>query len=232
MLKSEVQVQRLINQLVKLIEDTKVNEKIKLKKADYLLRLGARVDFDLFVKVDGIHKPLVTAIDDIPLLTRMIDAGANINQLGGYEFTPLTDAVFYNKYEKAKVLLRKGANPNAGIEKSGFSSLMYAIFLDKKEMFNLMLDSKMDIEAKNGVGWTALFYAVDQNRKEYARELILRGANIDVIDLRTGLGLLEYPCNEETKKVVIEAIKERDLKKNNNVKIIDNRKYNFFSRQL
>ena len=60
-----------------------------------------------------------------------------------------------------------------------------------------MLDSKMDIEAKNGAGWTALFYAVDQNKKEYARELILRGANIDVTDLRTGLGVLEYSCKAE-----------------------------------
>jgi hypothetical protein len=34
MSKSEIQVQHLINQLVKLIEDTKVNKTIKLKKAD------------------------------------------------------------------------------------------------------------------------------------------------------------------------------------------------------
>jgi ankyrin repeat protein len=88
-----------------------------------------------------------------------------------------------------------------------------------------MLDSKMDIEAKNGAGWTALFYAVDQNKKEYARELILRGANIDVTDLPTGLGILEYPCNEETKKVVIEAIRERDLKKNINGGILGLKKY-------
>ena len=57
MAKSEVQVQHLINQLVKLVEDTKVDEKIKLKKADYLLRLGARVDFDLFVKVADTTHP-------------------------------------------------------------------------------------------------------------------------------------------------------------------------------
>ena len=34
MSKSEIQVQHLINQLVKLIEETKVNKTIKLKKAD------------------------------------------------------------------------------------------------------------------------------------------------------------------------------------------------------
>ena len=69
-----------------------------------------------------------------------------------------------------------------------------------------MLDSKMDIEAKNGAGWTALFYAVDQNKKEYPRELILRGANIDVTDLRTGLGILEYPAMKKLKKLLLRQL--------------------------
>lgn len=53
---------------------------------------------------------------DVAEIGRLIDAGADIESHGGFftlGLTPLGNAIFNGKYEAAKYLLERGANPNA-----------------------------------------------------------------------------------------------------------------------
>ena len=89
--------------------------------------------------------------------------GANPNKLGGTDYlSPLIYAIRSDNYNKVRILLENGANPNFLTENMN-TALMYAVnksYINKntrtRDIIKILLDYGADINIKNKKGYTAM----------------------------------------------------------------------------
>lgn len=101
--------------------------------------------------------PLYMAVikNDINEVSRLIDAGADVNEPQMANFTALRGASQLGRVDIAKLLIRKGANVNSvAIDKS--TPLMAAAQFKQTEMYNLLIANGADVSMRNVQGKTAL----------------------------------------------------------------------------
>jgi ankyrin repeat protein len=84
-----------------------------------------------------------------------IAAGADLNQLGQDQNTPLLFAITFGRLEVAKALIKGGVKLDLK-NKEGNTALMTAAFLGQPEIVKALLEKGADINAKNNTGSTAL----------------------------------------------------------------------------
>ena len=84
-----------------------------------------------------------------------IAAGADLNQLGQDQNTPLLFAITFGRLEVAKALIKGGVKLDLK-NKEGNTALMTAAFLGQPEIVKALLEKGADINAKNNAGSTAL----------------------------------------------------------------------------
>src|SRR5262249_11099449 len=102
-------------------------------------------------------------------------------------WTPLMYAALYGNGEDVRLLLEKGANPNAQNDDGG-SALMYAI--EDAEKTRLLLDRGANPNLRSGEGRTALLIAVGWARSYSVVKLLLENGADAKARLADGRGAM------------------------------------------
>jgi ankyrin repeat protein len=166
-----------------------------------LLQHGAKVDAG-----DALgYTPLVYALwsKDEEGIKALISAGADINKRPSEnDCPPLFYAVWEGYKRGVRILIDAGANVNAEAD-NGWTPLRYAIEVTMPDMINLFLgtgvkipdfhkaalegnlakvkefvESGMDVDTKDRLGWTPSYWALSAGQKEVFEYLLGKGAEI------------------------------------------------------
>ena len=113
--------------------------------------------------------------------------------------TPLMYAAIYGDREAVRVLLDKGANPNAQNNRGG-TALMYAV--DSEAMTRLLLDHGSDPNLRSGEGRTALLVAVGQVGCYPVVKLLLERGADGGVRLPDGRGALALAVSARDAKLL------------------------------
>lgn len=132
------------------------------------------------------HTALTWAIDagKLDLAEQIMQAGADINQVGDEDRSPLFFAAKEGKPELVQKLLEKGAKADLA-DKDGDLPLHAAVEVYTMEKAKAIIDlllSKSSINAQNKEGETALLEALDNGKKEMALYLVEKGADLNLAD--------------------------------------------------
>jgi len=117
---------------------------------------------------------------DLPLVERLIAAGARVDVSNDYGATPLTEAVKAIDEPLVRVLLEAGADPDSP-NLDGQTALMLAAQDGAMELARLLVEHGADVNAQEL--WrdqTALMWAIDNDHPELAQFLIDNGADVTV----------------------------------------------------
>ncbi|KAL1259509.1 hypothetical protein QQF64_010086, partial [Cirrhinus molitorella] len=99
-------------------------------------------------------------------------------EMRNYEgLTPLHLAVQNGDKKLARILLKSGAEINAGDNKSGRSPLVHAVENNFTEMVSFLIESGCDVNAQSYSGNTALHSACGRGHIEIVRVLLKNGAD-------------------------------------------------------
>ena len=100
----------------------------------------------------------------------------------------------------AELIEQKGANMS---DEDGFTPLMYCLENDRLKMIKFLLEKELDVNKKNNIGNTALFYAVFQskNKTELIEKLLKKGADMNITNNAgvSPLSLANSMSNEKVK---------------------------------
>jgi len=116
--------------------------------------------------------------EDIQVIQKLIQEGANVNIRDGWNDTPLILACQENNKALAQLLIEKGANLNAKGH-DGNTPLIIACKEKYKELVQLLIEKGVNLNAHNENGETALTIACQQNDEPIATLLIEKGANLN-----------------------------------------------------
>ena len=124
------------------------------------------------------------------MIALLLDHGANVNTLGHFNWSALMVAASKGHGESVRLLLESGADPNVQ-DTYGWTPLMRAVYGDKHDAVTTLLQSdRVDLEARDERGATALHIAVERGRAATVGELLARGADPGSVD-DAGRGLLQ-----------------------------------------
>ncbi len=109
--------------------------------------------------------------NDIKTLKELLDNGIDVNVKSQYGATALTFAADKSRVEAVKLLLERGANPNAEDSFYGSTPFYWAIFKGNTEIIRFLLDHGADISKPD-----ALFAAAQSGNNEVVRIMLEKGA--------------------------------------------------------
>jgi len=95
----------------------------------------------------------IVSIEDIDLIRLLLASGANPNAISNYGDTALQSAIYHGRYETAKVLLEKGADPN--LAPDGWTPLMLASHHCYGDLIALLLEQGANPSVTNSTGQTS-----------------------------------------------------------------------------
>lgn len=141
-----------------------------VRKDDHDAADIALIFIDAGVQVNDCTKnlwaPLHLAVDrrvPIALTANLIQKGANINQKGRYELSPLLLAVLYDNHDVVCLLVANGADINDK-DGDGWTVLHYACYKQTEKTIKLLLLKGADVRAKSNNGETP--FSVMNSKKE------------------------------------------------------------------
>ncbi len=127
----------------------------------------------------GYWPSLCRAVDknNTAIAEYLIDHGANVNvNVPDSWVEPLRSTVYIsNSVKMAKLLIARGADISAG----SFPAFHNSILRERKDIFELLIQSGVDVNAKDKWGYTPLCYAVDKDDSDFVNLLIARGADVN-----------------------------------------------------
>ena len=125
----------------------------------------------------------------VETIALLVDHGADVNASGHFNWTALMVAASKGHGESVRLLIERGADPNVQ-DTYGWTPLMRAIYGNKYEAVIVLLEhDRVDLEARDERGATALHVAVERGRTALVAELLAHGADPGSID-DAGRGLL------------------------------------------
>lgn len=148
---------------------------------DELLRRGA--DIKALSLYDYESVPALTAAamkGSLKALATLIEHGAPLDQLSERSQSSLCYAMGSKKFEAARLLLNKGANPNIVSDRCNY--LIQAIDSDQLDLVKLLLLKNLKFTDGQGYQVPPLKYAVQKDSAELADLMKARGAFVDVPD--------------------------------------------------
>jgi ankyrin repeat protein len=128
----------------------------------------------------GLHA--ATAAGNVAEIERLVAAGANRELRDGNGRTPLHVAAYRKQYEAARVLMRRGANPNA-LDAQRYDIVTIAAVANDVPMLRVALEG--GASAKNVTSpydGTALIAAAHLGHDEVVKVLIAAGAPLDHVN--------------------------------------------------
>ena len=115
-------------------------------------------------------------------MTLLMDHGADANAFGHFHWTALMVAASKGHGDGVRLLLRNGADPNVQ-DTYGWTPLMRAVYGNKHDAVAALLeDERLNLEARDERGATALHVAVERGRSAFVALLLARGADPRSID--------------------------------------------------
>jgi len=88
-------------------------------------------------------------------VTRLIETGANVNEIDEYGFTPLIETAIVNNIDMAQILLSKGAHINQP-DTVGRTALHWAVDNRNIPLCKLLLENKVNVNAYTTAGQSVL----------------------------------------------------------------------------
>ncbi|MEO8127540.1 MAG: ankyrin repeat domain-containing protein [Bryobacteraceae bacterium] len=149
--------------------------------------------------------PLFWALPDEAKARLLIEHGANVNAKSNDGRTPTYQAAsMANAVPVLRLLLEKGANPEAKTL-TGMTPLLAAARANFEAM-RLLIDKKVDVNATNAAGGTALMAAAQTGNPQAVRLLLEKGANPNARTKRNdnALGDAATAGNEVTVKLLLD----------------------------
>lgn len=119
-----------------------------------------------------------------PIITRLVELGADPARRNPETGAPLAQAVTADDPRILEALLAGGADPNTKLQ--GEPILFETVNERQVAHMRLLLDHGADINAKDSLGQTALINSLDSYQFDQSIELIERGADVHIID-KTGV---------------------------------------------
>lgn len=164
------------------------------------------------IKAKGLHANSIEAswAGDISMTSHYIDHGANLD-LAERGWTALAHAVSRSDLRMARLLLRKGANPNLRVwaaHNGGVINL--AAQHPECTMVDLLLKRGADVNLTDDDGYHALIIAVLQSGKswELAKLLLEGGASVNLPDKR-GFTALSYAADYDDFSTMVQLLQHR-----------------------
>lgn len=164
------------------------------------------------------QKPLAQMIEiicseDKEKIIQFAKKGLDIEQRFEYGLSFLMLAANYNKYESIKTLIEVGADVNAR-DVDGLTPLMHAVASNALESVKLLLQNKkIDIDAADCNGQTALIIAAYYGYIDILKLLIKVGANVNYSSLLGEIALHESILNNKYEAAIILMEAGADLNK-------------------
>ena len=158
---------------------------------------GVDVKGDGGVDVNGDIGADVNEGRHVECISLLLEHGANVNQTGKYNESPLMAATISGNTWCISLLLRKGADVNQK-DKNGITALFFASDIN---IVKILLSEGADVNHKNYLGETALFHAEDEN---IVNALVAAGANVNEKD-DWGQTALFDAGNEKVVQALLEA---------------------------
>ena len=111
---------------------------------------------------------------------KAVQQGADVHKVPGKGFTPLMNAVGNPDNRVVDLLLKAGADPNAGTANGLNPIRVVAMFGENPEVVHMLAKAGANLEKPDGLGYTPLMTAIDRNANtEIIRALLKAGAKPD-----------------------------------------------------
>ena len=113
---------------------------------------------------------------DIEAVRRLVQSGADVNEMTYSGSTPLHVAIYYGEVEILQILIDAGANPNKN-DGSGNSPIHVAVRQDDPEILRTLVEGGANVNEKDALGNPAIQVAVVRNMPEMVQILIDAGGD-------------------------------------------------------
>ena len=159
--------------------------------------------------------------DDIARVQKLIESGADVNQINENGQTPLHAACFFDSLKIVRLLLKKGAKKTINVQnKNGLTPLHWACEKNNLKTTELLLKNgatKSVDTPENNYGMTPLFLACNKNNLKMATLLLQYGANVNHVNVNgeTLLFLACYHSNLEVVKLLLKNGAKETINKAN-----------------
>lgn len=130
---------------------------------------------------------------DINQAAALLDQGANIEEGSNMGLTPLTAAVYNQKFDMVKFLVDKGADVNGNFTINKWAPLHFAAYNGNTAIAEFLLNHKADVNALTVVSATPLHWAISEDHADVVKMLLDNGARVDITgSVMIGLSISEY----------------------------------------
>ena len=140
----------------------------------------ASICYGLFLGTVLLHSQIIKAVEDNNAMevTRLIQAGANVNARDSIGYTALMWAAHYDAVDAAKALIEAGADMNAK-DNNGYTALMVTVGKGSFDVAKVLIEAGADLNARNNDGETALMLTTYRNNARSAKQFIEAGADVN-----------------------------------------------------
>ncbi|WP_234648435.1 ankyrin repeat domain-containing protein [Dyadobacter sp. CY356] len=147
---------------------------------------------------------LMNAINknDISLVERLIQNGADIDELDEKKDSPLVIAAYKGYNQIVKILLEKGADVSAVDPGMKATALHAAAYAGRTEAAKLLVDFHIDVNKQGPYnGYTALHDAIWQNNIEVVKVLLDAGADLNLLS-NDGKSALDFAQSRNRNEII------------------------------
>ncbi len=171
--------------------------------AEYFVREAGR--YESIMKVENAKKRLldrgipiskeafIHSVErgDKDAVDQFLSTGFSPNAMNEKGIPVLSLAIRKGERELAHRLIKQGANVNSVSQENGNTPLMDAAANGEDSLFEELIASGADLDARSRNGQTALMLTVGQGRTELAAKLIKSGADVSITD-KLGMSARKY----------------------------------------
>lgn len=148
---------------------------------EYLLKGGADIHAGAETAAGTPLHAACTMIDGNPMIQRLINLGAVIDEINEEGQTPLHIAALYGKPANLKLLIDNGANIEARDGRGRTPALFMSFEEQRKDCLRVLIKHGADVNLADHEGRTPLYLAAgDETMEDFVPELLEAGAAVDV----------------------------------------------------